>query len=62
MGTLFKTVDFSTDHGKKQLMLRINMTPPVAIKMTDEQKAAGIAAAKADRHGGVQSAIARRAT
>jgi mono/diheme cytochrome c family protein len=49
MGTLFKTVDVTTDKGKKQLMLRINLAAPAAIKMTDEQKAAGIAAAKVDR-------------
>ncbi|MDR3459520.1 MAG: DUF1573 domain-containing protein [Verrucomicrobiae bacterium] len=48
-GTVFKTVDFSTDKGKKQLMLRINLTPPPAIVMTEEQKAAGIAASKLDR-------------
>jgi mono/diheme cytochrome c family protein len=49
MGTLFKTVDVTTDKGKKQLMLRINLAAPAAIKMTDEQKMAGIAAAKVDR-------------
>ncbi|HEV2693774.1 MAG TPA: DUF1573 domain-containing protein [Verrucomicrobiae bacterium] len=48
-GTLIKTVDVTTDKGKKQLMLRINLKPPAVITMTDEQKAAGIAAAKVDR-------------
>ena len=48
-GTLFKTVGFTTDKGKRDLMLRINLTAPPAIKMTEEQKAAGIAASKVDR-------------
>jgi mono/diheme cytochrome c family protein len=49
MGTLFKTVNFATDKGKRDLMLRINLTPAPKIEMTEEQKAAGIAAAKVDR-------------
>ena len=48
-GTLFKTVTFTTDKGKRDLMLRINLTPAPKIEMTDAQKAAGIAAAKIDR-------------
>ena len=49
MGTLFKTVNFYTDKGKRDLMLRINMTPPPVITLTEDQKMAGIVAAKADR-------------
>jgi mono/diheme cytochrome c family protein len=49
-GTLFKTVNVSTDHGKKDLMLRINVAPPAPMpEMTDAQRDAGIAAAKVDR-------------
>jgi mono/diheme cytochrome c family protein len=48
-GTLFKTVTVTTDKGMKSVMMRIEFQPPVKINMTDEQKAAGIAAAKADR-------------
>ena len=48
-GTLFKTVTITTDKGRRDLMLRINLTPPPVIHMSEEQKAAGIAAAKVDR-------------
>jgi mono/diheme cytochrome c family protein len=48
-GTLFKTVNVSTDKGSKTLMLRINMLPPVIPKLTDEERARDIAAAKIDR-------------
>jgi len=48
-GTIIKTVAVTTDKGKKDLMLRVNILPPVVVKMTEEQKAAGIAAAKVDR-------------
>jgi len=49
-GTLFKFVDVSTDKGSKRLNLRINVLPaPPMPKMTDAQRAAGIAAAKVDR-------------
>ena len=48
-GTLFKTVNFATDKGKRDLMLRINLTPQPVVKMTEAEKAAGIAAAKVDR-------------
>jgi mono/diheme cytochrome c family protein len=48
-GTLFKTVTVITDKGRRDLMLRINIQPPVAVVMTDEQRMAGIAAAKVDR-------------
>ena len=48
-GTLFKQVTVTTDHGMKNLMLRITIHPAPVVAMTDEQKAAGIAAAKVDR-------------
>jgi cytochrome c553 len=51
-GTLFKTVNVSTDEGSKTLSLRINITPvPQAgmTQMTDAQRATGIAVAKLDR-------------
>ena len=48
-GTLFKTVNVSTDKGTKQLLLRINILPPVIPTMTDAQRAAGVALAKVDR-------------
>ena len=48
-GTLFKTVTVTTDKGKRDLMLRINLTPAPVIQMSEAEKAAGIAAAKVDR-------------
>ena len=48
-GTLFKTVNVSTDKGSKTLMLRINMLPRVIPKLTDEERARDVAAAKIDR-------------
>jgi mono/diheme cytochrome c family protein len=48
-GTLFKSVNVTTDRGYKNLMLRINIAPPVIVQMTEEQRAAGVAAAKTDR-------------
>jgi mono/diheme cytochrome c family protein len=48
-GTLFKSVNVTTDRGYKNLMLRINIAPPVIVQMTEEQRAAGVAAAKLDR-------------
>jgi cytochrome c553 len=49
IGTLFKTVNVSTDKGSKTLMLRINMLPAVIPKMTDAERARGVATAKIDR-------------
>ena len=50
MGTLFKQVTVTTDHGTKNLMLRINVLPPPPLpEMTQAQRDAGIAAAKVDR-------------
>jgi mono/diheme cytochrome c family protein len=49
-GSLFKTVAVSTDKGKNDLALRINIlaAPPMA-EMTEAQRAQGLAAAKVDR-------------
>lgn len=50
IGTLFKQVGVTTERGQKNLMLRITILPsPPMPKMTDQQRAAGIAASKADR-------------
>ena len=49
MGTLFKTVEIASDMGKRTIYLRINMTPAPAVKLSEEQMAAGIAASKMDR-------------
>jgi mono/diheme cytochrome c family protein len=48
-GTVIKSVAVTTDHGQKSLMLRINIHPAPPIQMTDDQKLAGIMAAKVDR-------------
>ena len=48
-GTLYKTVEVSTDKGKKTLMLRINILPPVIPTMNDADRARALAAAKVDR-------------
>ena len=49
-GTLFKSVTITTDHGRKDLMLRINIqAPPPPREMTEDERAKGIAAAKVDR-------------
>ncbi len=48
-GTVFKSAKVTTDKGNKDLMLRINIQPPVVVKMTDEERAAGLAKAKVDR-------------
>ena len=48
-GTVVKTADVSTDKGYKRLILRINILPPVTRKMTEEERARDVAAAKIDR-------------
>lgn len=48
-GMLFKSIVFTTDKGYQQLDLRINMLPPVVRKLTDAERAQGVAAAKIDR-------------
>lgn len=49
-GTLFKQVTVTTDRGTKNLMLRINILPaPPMPEMTEDQRLAGMVAAKADR-------------
>ncbi len=58
-GTLFKTVNVSTDKGSKTLMLRINILPPVIPKMTEEERARDIAAARIDRQAVFQGDCAK---
>jgi mono/diheme cytochrome c family protein len=48
-GTLFKSAVVTTDKGYKKLMLRVNILPPAAIKMTSAQIEEGISRAKVDR-------------
>jgi mono/diheme cytochrome c family protein len=48
-GSLFKTVNVTTDKGKLDLMVRINILPPVIPTMSDEDRARAMAAAKVDR-------------
>jgi mono/diheme cytochrome c family protein len=48
-GTLVKTVNITTDKGSKSLMLKINILSQVMPQMKEDQRAAGIAAAKLDR-------------
>lgn len=48
-GTLFKTVNVSTDRGSKTLMLRINILPPVIPTMSDADRARFVAVSKIDR-------------
>lgn len=48
-GTLFKSVTVTTDKGNKMLILRINLLPAPAVKLTDEEMLAGIMAARVDR-------------
>ncbi len=49
-GIVFKTASVATDHGKKDLMLRINIAPPAPARvMSDSERAAAMAAAKVNR-------------
>jgi len=49
-GMLFKTVTITTDHGRRDLMLRINIAPPPPPRqMTEAERAQGVATAKIDR-------------
>lgn len=49
-GTLFKTASVSTEKGKKDLMLRINIAPPPAPRMlSDAERIAAMQLAKVDR-------------
>ncbi len=48
-GTLFKSVTFMTEKGRKELMLQINIQPPVIAPMTEAERARGVQMAKADR-------------
>lgn len=49
MGTVFKTVTFTTEKGSKQLLLRINILPPVLPTLTPAERARGVQMAKVDR-------------
>lgn len=48
-GTLYKTVDVSTDKGSKMLILKITILPPVIRALTDADRARQMAVAKIDR-------------
>jgi mono/diheme cytochrome c family protein len=49
-GLVFKSVAITTDHGRMDLMLRINIAPePPPRPMTDAERAQGLAASKIDR-------------
>ena len=48
-GPQYKTINVSTDKGSKTLILHINILPTVIPKLTDEERAQGIAAARIDR-------------
>jgi len=49
-GMVFKTVGITTDRGRMDLMLRINIAPePPPRPMTDAERAQGVAASKVDR-------------
>ena len=48
-GVIFKSITFTTDKGKRDLMLRVNLRTPPPAAMTENDKAAGIAAAIVDR-------------
>jgi mono/diheme cytochrome c family protein len=48
-GILFKSATFTTDKGRRDLSLRINLSPAPAVTLSDSQKMAGIMAAKVDR-------------
>src|SRR5215469_4331868 len=48
-GTFFKSIQFSTDKGTKQLLLEITMDQPAPVTMTEADRAHGIAVAKIDR-------------
>lgn len=50
MGMVFKTVTVTTERGRTDLLLRINIAPPPPPRpMTEAERAAGVAAAKVDR-------------
>jgi mono/diheme cytochrome c family protein len=48
-GTLFKSVNISTDKGSKDLYMRITILLPVVPVLTDADRARGVEMAKADR-------------
>jgi cytochrome c553 len=48
-GTMIKSITVTTDKGKKDLILRITILPPVVPTLTDAERARGMEIAKADR-------------
>ena len=48
-GTLFKTINVTTDKGNKQLLLTVNITPAVVRQLTDAERQMGMQLAKVDR-------------
>jgi mono/diheme cytochrome c family protein len=48
-GTLFKTLNLSTDKGSKMLLLKIIILPPVIPTLTESDRARGVMMAKMDR-------------
>ena len=48
-GMQFKTVNVKTDKGSKQLILKINILPPVIPTQTDAERAQAVVVATADR-------------
>jgi cytochrome c553 len=48
-GTIYKTIKVTTDKGYTQLMVKINIQPPVLAVLSDADRALGMAKAKADR-------------
>ena len=48
MGTMIKSIGFVTDKGWRDLRVTIVITPAPTVKLTEDQMAAGIAAAKVD--------------
>ena len=49
VGTVFKSVTFITDKGRKDLLQRINILPPVSPQMTQTDRARNLTVALADR-------------
>jgi mono/diheme cytochrome c family protein len=48
-GMLIKQITVTTDHGQKNIQLRITIHPAPVVMLTDSQKMAGIMGSKADR-------------
>lgn len=48
-GTVFKSVHVRTDHGTRDIIVQINILPPVMAKLTDAERMRQMAVAKVDR-------------